>query len=143
MQSSGIEVFFPGGLHRETGLIFRRACDQGYNLRLVSSSSSATGDFPMIAGPGLEGTLMAAAADMREGPGAVDVVTFTDAGNVFLKASSIDLFDLRPAAGFGVHYRSPVGPVRVELGFNLDRQELVPGQLERAYVLHISLGQAF
>ena len=24
-----------------------------------------------------------------------------------------------PAAGFGVHYKSPIGPVRVELGFNL------------------------
>src|SRR5205814_260897 len=49
----------------------------------------------------------------------------------------------RPAAGFGVHYRSPVGPIRVELGFNLARRELVPGVLERRTVLHISLGQAF
>jgi branched-chain amino acid transport system substrate-binding protein len=74
MQAAGIEVFFPGGLHRETGLIFRRARDRGYDLRLVSSSSSATGDFPMIAGPGLEGTLMAAAADMRGTPQAAEVV---------------------------------------------------------------------
>jgi outer membrane translocation and assembly module TamA len=51
--------------------------------------------------------------------------------------------DLRPAAGFGLHYNSPVGPVRVELGFNLKPRELVPGVLERRTVLHISLGQAF
>jgi outer membrane protein assembly complex protein YaeT len=75
--------------------------------------------------------------------GALDAVTFVDAGNVFPRASALDLTDLRPAAGFGVHYRSPVGPIRVELGFNLDRQELVPGSLERGNVLHISLGQAF
>jgi outer membrane protein assembly factor BamA len=70
-------------------------------------------------------------------------VTFIDAGNIFPKASDLTLMDLRPAAGFGVHYRSPIGPVRVELGFNLNRRELVPGQLERRTVLHISLGQAF
>jgi outer membrane protein assembly complex protein YaeT len=70
-------------------------------------------------------------------------VTFLDAGNVYPKASDLDITDLRPAAGFGVHSRSPVGPIRVELGFNLARRELVPGVLERRTVLHISLGQAF
>ena len=74
MQAAGIDVFFPGGLHRETGLIFRQARARGYDLRLVSSSSSATGDFPMIAGPGLEGTVMAAATDARDTPEATAVV---------------------------------------------------------------------
>jgi branched-chain amino acid transport system substrate-binding protein len=74
MQASGVDVFFPGGLHRETGLIFRQARDRGYDLRLVSSSSSATGDFPLIAGPGLEGTMMAAATDARSNPQAAEVV---------------------------------------------------------------------
>ena len=70
-------------------------------------------------------------------------VTFIDAGNIFPRASEVSLMDLRPAAGFGVHYKSPIGPIRVELGFNLARRELVPGTLERRTVLHISLGQAF
>ena len=70
-------------------------------------------------------------------------VTFVDAGNIFPRASDVSLMDLRPAAGFGVHYKSPIGPIRVELGFNLARRELVPGVLERRTVLHISLGQAF
>ena len=70
-------------------------------------------------------------------------VTFLDAGNVFPDASALSLIDLRPAAGIGVHYKSPVGPIRVELGFNLAPRELVPGVLERRTVLHISLGQAF
>jgi branched-chain amino acid transport system substrate-binding protein len=74
MQATGIDVFFPGGLHRETGLIFRQARDRGYDLRLVSSSSSATGDFPMIEGTGLEGTVMAAATDARDNPQAAEVV---------------------------------------------------------------------
>jgi outer membrane protein insertion porin family len=74
---------------------------------------------------------------------AFDAVLFVDAGNVYRLASNIDITDLRPAAGFGVHYRSPIGPIRVELGFNLDRRELVPGQLERGIVPHIALGTAF
>ena len=58
-------------------------------------------------------------------------VTFVDAGNIFPNASDLNITDLRPAAGFGVHYKSPIGPVRVELGFNLAPRELVPGVLER------------
>ena len=72
-----------------------------------------------------------------------EVVGFVEAGNVFLHASDLDITNLRSAAGFGIRYRSPVGPIRVDLGFNLQRRELVSGQLERPYVLHISLGQAF
>jgi outer membrane translocation and assembly module TamA len=56
---------------------------------------------------------------------------------------NMDVTELRAAAGFGVRYRSPVGPVRIDLGFNLDPRELVPGSLERRTVLHVSLGQAF
>jgi outer membrane protein insertion porin family len=75
--------------------------------------------------------------------GALGMVGFLDAGNVFLKASDIDLTELRPAAGFGVRYRSPIGPLRIDLGFNLDPRELVAGTQERRTVLHVSLGQAF
>jgi outer membrane protein assembly complex protein YaeT len=76
--------------------------------------------------------------------GALQAVGFLDAGNVFPRASDLDLTDLRPAAGVGLMYNIPgVGPVRVDLGFNLDPRELVPGTLERRSVLHILLGQAF
>ena len=68
MQAAGIDVFFVGGYHQETGLIFRQARDRGYDVRLIASSAAATADFPIIAGPGLDGTLMVAAADMRRAP---------------------------------------------------------------------------
>jgi len=74
MQAAGIDVFFVGGYHRETGLIFRQAHDRGYDLRLIANSAMATADFPMITGPGLGGTLMVAAADARTDPEAVEVV---------------------------------------------------------------------
>ena len=75
--------------------------------------------------------------------GGVGAVGFLDAGNVFLRASDIDMGQLRGAAGFGISYRSPIGPIRVDLGFKLDRRELTPGRLERRSVLHFFLGQPF
>jgi len=74
MQAAGVDVLFVGGYHTETGLIFRQAHDRGYDARLIASSAAATEDFPMIAGPGLEGTLMVAATDMRARPQAAGVV---------------------------------------------------------------------
>jgi branched-chain amino acid transport system substrate-binding protein len=74
MQAAGIDVFFVGSLHRETGLMFRQAHDRGYDLRLIANSAMATEDFPMITGPSLEGTVMAAAADARKNPEAAEVV---------------------------------------------------------------------
>ena len=75
--------------------------------------------------------------------GPLQATGFVDAGNVFARAGEIDFTDLRPTAGFGVMYRSPVGPIRLDLGFNLDPRELVPGVQERRRVLHILLGQPF
>ncbi|MEW6321877.1 MAG: POTRA domain-containing protein [Acidobacteriota bacterium] len=71
------------------------------------------------------------------------LVGFVDAGNVFKRAGDVNLGALRGAAGGGVRYRSPLGPLRVDLGYKLDRRTLRDGSRERGYVVHISLGQAF
>jgi outer membrane protein assembly complex protein YaeT len=70
-------------------------------------------------------------------------VTFVDGGNVFPRASDLDLTDMRGSYGFGVRYKSPIGPLRVDYGIKMHRLALIPGRLERGSVLHISLGQAF
>ncbi len=75
--------------------------------------------------------------------GGLGFVGFLDSGNVFARTVDIELGQLRSAAGFGVRYRSPVGPIRIDLGFKLDRKDLVPGKPESSRELHISLGQAF
>ena len=58
-------------------------------------------------------------------------VVFVDAGNVFRRVGDLDLGALRASAGFGVRYKSPVGPVRVDFGFRLDSRRGVPDD-ERA-----------
>jgi outer membrane translocation and assembly module TamA len=50
---------------------------------------------------------------------------------------------MRGSVGFGLRYRSPVGPIRVDLGIKLDRRSLPTGERERPTALHVSLGQAF
>jgi outer membrane protein assembly factor BamA len=75
--------------------------------------------------------------------GGLGVVGFLDTGNVFARATDIDLMQLRSAVGFGVRYKSPVGPIRVDLGFKLGRRDITPGVPESPNALHISLGQAF
>ncbi len=73
----------------------------------------------------------------------IDIVGFLDGGNVYDRVSNMSLTRIRGGAGFGVRYQSPVGPIRVDLGFKLDRQEFDNGELERPTALHISIGQAF
>ena len=67
---------------------------------------------------------------------------FVDGGNVFRRVTQFDIGELRGSVGFGVRYRSPIGPVRVDLGFKLDRRE-IGGRLEPRTALHFSFGQAF
>jgi outer membrane protein insertion porin family len=76
--------------------------------------------------------------------GAFQGVGFLDAGNVFPLASDLDFTDLRPAAGFGVVFKSQqIGLVRVDLGINLNPQEFVTGSRESRRVVHILLTQSF
>jgi outer membrane translocation and assembly module TamA len=74
--------------------------------------------------------------------GPVSAVGFLDTGNVFRRAADIDLTQLRSAVGVGLRYRSPVGPIRFDVGFKVRRDEIA-GQREKPYELHFSFGQAF
>jgi outer membrane protein assembly complex protein YaeT len=81
----------------------------------------------------------------------VSVVGFTDIGQVFQRASQVNVGDLRSAVGFGVRYQSPFGPLRIDLGFKtkvytfLCGTEAEPLQTcpETRPAIHISFGQAF
>jgi outer membrane protein assembly complex protein YaeT len=70
-------------------------------------------------------------------------VAFVDVGNVFARVDTFDLSQLRVSPGFGLRYRSPIGPIRLDLGFKLDRRELSPGNFESPTAFHISVGHAF
>ena len=65
---------------------------------------------------------------------------FLDGGNVFDRATEFDFGELRGSAGLGLRYRSPIGPIRFDVGFKLDRR---PGSAESPRAFHFSIGQAF
>ena len=76
--------------------------------------------------------------------GGLGAVAFIDAGNVALQVNEFNIAETRGAVGFGLRYRSPVGPIRIDLGMKLDRRQVPPdNELEGRTALHISLGQAF
>jgi outer membrane protein insertion porin family len=70
-------------------------------------------------------------------------VLFVDAGNVFARVSDLDPSRLKTSTGFGIRYRSPVGPIRVDFGIKLQPTTFANGTREPRTALHISLGQAF
>ncbi len=95
---------------------------RGFKFNDISPSDPATGQriggeqmvqfnfeyiFPLIEKAGLKG------------------LVFFDAGNVWSKDQSIDLGNLRKSAGVGVRWYSPIGPLRLEWGYNLEPQ---PGE---------------
>ncbi len=70
--------------------------------------------------------------------GALGGVAFIDAGNVWADWSRYDSSDIKLGAGVGIRYASPVGPLRLEIGWKLDREPF-----EDSYVVFFSLGNPF
>lgn len=73
-------------------------------------------------------------------------VVFIDYGNVWSGAGGFDLGDLRYSVGPGLRYLTPIGPVRLDIGYQLNPIEnlLVDGEPQkRRYRIHFSIGQAF
>ncbi|NPA25665.1 MAG: BamA/TamA family outer membrane protein, partial [Deltaproteobacteria bacterium] len=62
---------------------------------------------------------------------------FYDAGKAFDDNESMSL-NLRQSVGFGIRWKSPMGPLRVEWGFNLD-----PEDDEKGNVWDFSVGSFF
>ena len=64
---------------------------------------------------------------------------FVDAGNVWSDPDQISLGDLEYTPGAGVRYRTPVGPVRLDVARRMSNEEdFLP-----RWVFHISIGSAF
>ena len=73
-------------------------------------------------------------------------VLFLDGGNVWLDSMGYSLRDLRYAVGPGLRYQTPIGPIRFDVGYQLNPIPglLVNGQPQsRRWRIHFSIGQAF
>jgi outer membrane protein insertion porin family len=63
---------------------------------------------------------------------------FFDKGNVFGRRKQVSLGGLRNAFGFGLKYKTPLGPIRLELGWNPD-----PALGEKGIIGFITIGNVF
>lgn len=68
----------------------------------------------------------------------IRLAVFYDVGNVYGFHTKFDLTDIHQAAGGGVRWVSPFGPIRVDYGFNLDRRVG-----EKSGNFHFSVGSPF
>ncbi len=78
--------------------------------------------------------------------GSFGAVAFIDAGNVWPGDFQFKLNELRYAVGPGLRYETPVGPIRFDVGYQVNE---IPGLLidgapqPRRWRIHFSIGQAF
>jgi outer membrane protein assembly complex protein YaeT len=78
-------------------------------------------------------------------------VVFSDSGNVYRRLQVIELLNWRYNMGFGFRYDTPLGPLRVDYGFKLDRRmvrsiecpDILTPCRESLGRWHVSLGHAF
>ena len=64
-------------------------------------------------------------------------VFFADAGNTFAARTSVTLADLKVGVGFGLRIKTPLAPIRIDLGYPL------PGGHGSVVRWHFSIGQMF
>ncbi len=98
-------------------------------------ASSARGSTPL---GGIATTVASAELSYEIIPN-LELAAFADAGSISRQdASLFSMDDLRYAVGLGLRYQLPIGPLRVDYGYNPDRQAG-----EKAGALHVTFGFAF
>ncbi len=133
------EAFFTGGGNTLRGFPLDSAGPQR-QVQVCSSGSSTDCSFIQVPSGGNEQLILNSEAripvPIKQGLG---LVVFYDGGNVFPTVGFHDFTSLYTNnVGLGLRYATPVGPVRIDLGHNLNP---VPGVKSTQYF--VSIGQAF
>jgi outer membrane translocation and assembly module TamA len=92
-------------------------------------------------------SLFEVSAEIRTRPfNRLGIVAFLDAGNVWSDAWTLRPSDLLYDAGPGVRYETPIGLIRLDVAYQLNRLEglRIGGELQdRPWRIHFSIGQTF
>jgi outer membrane protein insertion porin family len=129
------EYFFMGG----NGLIIATTPLRGYEDRSVGPRNFF-GD--IIGGKVMAKYTAEIRAALTLEPMPIYVLTFLEAGNVFLNIPSTDLFDLRRSAGIGARLLiNPIGLIGFDFGWGFDRRK-VDGT-DPKWLFHFQFGRGF
>ncbi|MCS6804042.1 MAG: outer membrane protein assembly factor BamA [Acidobacteriota bacterium] len=112
------ERFFAGGSTTLRGFSFENAGPRELNPRRPGQTQPIGGNALTIINAELRFPLW-----RRVGLGAA---LFYDGGNVFAKVSDIEWRKMSHTVGFGLRLKTPVGPVRFDVGLLVKREPLVP-----------------
>ncbi len=103
------ERFFLGGINTLRAFNWGEVGPQDENGEYIGGTTYSLANvellFPLLEKMGMRGVL------------------FFDAGNAYLGSNPFKFEDYRYDAGAGVRWNSPLGPLRVEWAYNLDRRE--------------------
>lgn len=113
--------FFPGGINSVRGYDARSMGPRDENGNEYGGAKQAIANFEMIF------PLISSAG--------LNFVTFYDTGEAFDDDESIDISQFRGAYGFGLRWRSPLAPIRIEFGFPTDKEEG-----DKSFVTNFSFG---
>lgn len=124
------EKFYLGGINSLRGFDWRDVSAFDENGNRIGGEKFVQFNvefiFPLLKDAGLTGVL------------------FYDTGNVYGEDESVDLGELRESAGFGIRWYSPMGPIRLERGYVLDRRKNEQGEyIEDSGRWEFSMGGAF
>lgn len=128
------EMFYLGGINSLRGFDWRDVSvieedEDGNRIKLGGEKYvqlNVEFIFPLIKNAGLRGLL------------------FYDTGNVYARGENVDLGELRESAGFGIRWHSPLGPLRLERGYILDRKKDEDGNyIEDSGRWEFAIGGAF
>jgi outer membrane protein insertion porin family len=101
--------YFPGGINSVRGYENRSLGPTDLNGKVYGGSKQLVNNleliFPLINSAGFKG------------------VTFYDFGQAYDDGQAIKFDQLRQAWGYGIRWASPMGPIRVEFGYPIDKQE--------------------
>jgi outer membrane protein insertion porin family len=101
--------YFPGGINSVRGFKNRTLGPKDDNGHEYGGSKQLINNFeiifPLLNSAGFKG------------------VVFYDVGQAFDDNESIRIADLRQAYGYGIRWASPLGPIRIEFGYPISREE--------------------
>ncbi|MGD1147188.1 MAG: BamA/TamA family outer membrane protein [Thermoanaerobaculaceae bacterium] len=118
------ERFFAGGRVSQRAFYTDLLGIPGQTLQCQPSSNSSTPGCTLI-GTGGAGLLLASTEWRFPVYGPVGGNLFVDGGNVWQAWREVDVSAMRWGAGLGVRVDTPIGPLRLEYGWKLDRKSFV------------------